>query len=186
MLTLPLVPDIETQNLTLREIQLGDFRDLSAFMTQPRYQRHITHRLKTDDAVQDFVRRQVAHQGDGRRRVFHLVAEERLSGDVIGDGFLIWHQDQSVEIGWGLHPALWSLGFGTEIARVMLAIGMERMKAKRVWCKIMLANKASLSLARKIGMTREKSYQDFPVGQGRFEEVDVFSIAPEIYFDLPY
>lgn len=109
-----------------------------------------------------------------------------MSAEVIGDGFLICHPDQSVEIGWGLHPALWSMGFGTEIGRGLLAIGIERLKAKRVWCKIMRPNTASLRLARKIGMTREKSHDDFPVGQGQFESVDVFSISADTYFDLPY
>jgi ribosomal-protein-alanine N-acetyltransferase len=177
---------VETSNLILREIRASDAGDLSCFMTQARYQKHIVHRLKDEDAVNDFVRRHMAHQGDSRRRVFHLSAEERMSAEVIGDGFLICHPDQSVEIGWGLHPALWSMGFGTEIGRGLLAIGIERLKAKRVWCKIMRPNTASLRLARKIGMTREKSHDDFPVGQGQFEAVDVFSISADTYFDLPY
>ena len=186
MLTLPVVADIETSNLILREIRESDVGDLSCFMTQSRYQKHIVHRMKDDDAVKDFVRRQLAYQGDSRRRVFHLSAEERMSAEVIGDGFLISHGDGSVEIGWGLHPALWQMGFGTEIAQALLALGIERLKAKRVWCKIMRPNTASLRLARKIGMIREKSHDDFPVGQGRFEAVDVFSISAETYFDLPY
>ncbi len=177
---------VETSNLILREIREQDVDDLSCFMTQARYQRHIVHRLKDNNEVRDFVRRQIAHQGDARRRVFHLSAEERMSAEVIGDGFLICHPDQSVEIGWGLHPALWSMGFGTEIGQALLALGIERLQAKRVWCKIMRPNTASLRLARKIGMAREKSHDDFPVGQGRYEAVDIYSIDAETYFDLPY
>ena len=135
---------VETSNLILREIRASDAGDLSCFMTQARYQKHIVHRLKDETEVKDFVRRQIAHQGDSRRRLFHLSAEERMSAEVIGDGFLIHHPDQSVEIGWGLHPALWSMGFGTEIGRALLAIGIERLKAKRVWCKIMRPNTASV------------------------------------------
>ena len=186
MISLAILDIVETSNLILREIRASDANDLSCFMTQARYQKHIVHRLKDEDAVHDFVRRQMAHQGDNRRRVFHLSAEERMSAEVIGDGFLICHPDHSVEIGWGLHPALWSMGFGTEIGQALMAIGIEKLRAKRVWCKIMRPNTASIRLARKIGMTREKSHDDFPVGQGRFEAVDVYSISADTYFDLPY
>jgi [ribosomal protein S5]-alanine N-acetyltransferase len=186
MIRLAILDVVETSNLILREIRANDVGDLSCFMTQARYQRHIVHRLKDEDEVKEFVRRQMAHQGDRRRQVFHLSAEERMSGEVIGDGFLICHADQSVEIGWGLHPALWSMGFGTEIGQALLAIGIEKLKAKRVWCKIMRPNTASLRLARKIGMAREKSHDDFPVGHGKFEAVDIYGITADAYFDLPY
>jgi len=72
-----------------------------------------------------------------------LAAEEKHSREVVGDGFLIVHQDKSVEIGWGLHPALWRLGFGTEIGGALLALAVEKLKAKSVWCKIMKPNVAS-------------------------------------------
>ena len=89
MISLAILDIVETSNLILREIRASDASDLSCFMTQARYQKHIVHRLKDEDAVHDFVRRQMAHQGDNRRRVFHLSAEERMSAEVIGDGFLI-------------------------------------------------------------------------------------------------
>jgi [ribosomal protein S5]-alanine N-acetyltransferase len=186
MRTIHAIPTIETPNLFLRELTLADSGDLNCFMTQARYQRHIAHKLKDQDAVTDFVRRQVAVQNDAHRRVFHLAAEERLSTEVVGDGFLISHKDRALEIGWGLHPALWSMGFGTEIGAALLAVGFETLYAQTIWCKIMSANAASKKLAKRIGMTHSKTHVDYPVGQGRFEPVDIFMITAEQYFDLPY
>ena len=186
MKTLSTIPSIETPNLILREIETPDSDDLACFMTQGRYQRHIAHKLKDLDEVKEFVRRQVAVQNDSHRRVYHLVAEERISAEVIGDGFLISHQDDSLEMGWGLHPALWSMGFGTEIGRALLAIGFEKLRAKTMWCKIMSANSASRKLAKRIGMVHSKTHVDYPVGQGRFEPVDIYTLSVEQYFDLPY
>jgi SpoVK/Ycf46/Vps4 family AAA+-type ATPase len=40
----------------------------------------------------------VARQGDDRRNCFHLAAEEKLSGEAIGDGFLILQHPKTVEI----------------------------------------------------------------------------------------
>ena len=186
MLTLPVLRSVETPNIILRELRRSDGPDLVCFMTQPRYQRFIAHRLKDEDEVFAFVSRQLAVQGDTRRHVFHLVAEERHSSEVIGDGFLISHPDKSVEIGWGLHPALWRVGLGTEIGRALIALGFERLKADKVWCKVMRPNAASGCLAKRIGMVQSETRDNFPVGHGRFEQVDFFSIEAETYFNLPY
>ncbi|MDE2444851.1 MAG: GNAT family N-acetyltransferase [Alphaproteobacteria bacterium] len=186
MRTITAIQTIETPNLILRELKIDDSGDLGCFMTQARYQRHIAHKLKDQDAVKEFVRRQVAVQNDSHRRVFHLAAEERLSAEVVGDGFLIVHQDQALEIGWGLHPALWSMGFGTEIGSALLAVGFETLRAQTMWCKVMSANGASKKLAKRIGMSHSKTHLDYPVGQGRFEPIDIFTISAEQYFDLPY
>jgi [ribosomal protein S5]-alanine N-acetyltransferase len=181
-----LLPMIETPTLLLREMQSLDAADLAAFMTQARYQRHIAHRLRDEAAVTDFVRRQVAVQGDRRRQIFHLAAEEKLSGDVVGEGFLIAHGNNDFEIGWGVHPAMWSMGLGTEIGRALLAMAFERLKAVTVWCKIMRANGSSLTVARRVGLTDAGSQADYPVGQGRYEKVCIYRLSMQEYYDLPY
>jgi [ribosomal protein S5]-alanine N-acetyltransferase len=186
MLTRSILNSVETPNLILREIKAEDRFDLAGFMTQTRYQKYIAHKLKDLDEVTEFVRRQVGVQGDGRRRVYHLVAEERLSCEVVGDGFLISHQNSEFELGWGMHPALWSMGFGSEIGRALLGLGFERLKAKSIWCKIMSANKRSTKLAERIGMSHSKTDPAYPVGQGRFEPIEIYAIKAEDYFDLPY
>ncbi len=186
MLTLPVIRTTETPNLKLRELRKGDVSSLTGFMTQTRYHRFIAHRFRTEAEVGAFIGRQVAAQGELHRHVFHLAAEERQSHEVVGDGFLIVHQDKSVEMGWGLHPALWRVGFGTEIGRALLGLAVERLKAQSVWCKVMKPNVASACLARRIGLKHVETKQKFPVGQGHFEDVDIFKISDEDYFNLAY
>ena len=186
MLTHSILNAVETPNLILREINAQDSLDLTGFMTQSRYQKYIAHKFKNQDEVAEFVRRQVAVHGDAKRRVFHLAAEERLSAEVVGDGFLINHQDHAMEMGWGLHPALWSVGFGTEIGRALLGLGFEKLMAKTMWCKIMKDNKRSARLASRIGLLHVSTDPAYPVGHGRFEPIDIYRITAEQYFDLPY
>jgi ribosomal-protein-alanine N-acetyltransferase len=186
MLSLAQLPAIETPSVCLRELRHGDAKELASFMTQVRYQRFISHRLRNEFEVQDFVARQIASQNDAQRRVFHLVAEERFSAEVVGDGFLIRHEDQSLEIGWGLHPALWRAGFGTEIGHGLMGLGFEKLKAKKMWCKVMRPNVASARLAKRIGMELVEQRPHMAVGHGRFEDVDVFAIEQDRYYDLPY
>jgi RimJ/RimL family protein N-acetyltransferase len=186
MTTILSLPAVETPSLVLRELRIKDVRNLAAFMTQPRYQRHIAHRLRDETAVAEFVRRQVAVQGDQRRQVFHLAAEEKLSGDVVGEGFIISHGGGDYEVGWGVHPAMWSMGLGSEIGRALLGLCFERLKAQNAWCKVMAPNGASATVAQRIGLVADGAQESYPLGQGRTERVDIFRIAAPAYFDLPY
>ena len=132
MKSLTILPLADTPNLIVREIESYDVKAFAGFMMQPRYQRYTAMRLRNDAEVAAFVLRSVARQGDDRRNVFHLAAEERSSGEAIGDGFLIMQRDRTIELGWGVHPAMWSCGFGTEIGAALLGLSFERLKAKSV------------------------------------------------------
>lgn len=186
MKTLTRLPAIETPSLLLREIELRDAVPFCNFMVQPDYQRHIAMRLSGEAEVRAFVSRAVARQGEERRTVFHLAAEEKLSGEAIGDGFLILQKPKAVEIGWGLHPAMWRMGLGTEIGQALIGLAFERLKAERVWCKVMSPNSASAKLAKRIGMKHLQSHPDYPAGGGRFAPVEFYAMSSEEYFDLVY
>ncbi len=181
------LPSLETPRLILREMHPADAPDLASYLVQPRYQRFVAHRLKDDHEVVAFVRRTVGSQGDLRRRIFHMVAEEQKTGDVVGDGFIIVHQDLSHEIGWGVDPDVWRQGYGCEIGRALLSLSFEHLKAERAWCKVMKENAASVKLARRIGMKLDQTLPDYAVSGGsRRETVEIFRLTVEDYFELPY
>lgn len=186
MNTLARLPAVETLSLVLREIELRDADAFANFMMQDAYQRHIAMRLSDEAEVKAFVTRSVARQGDERRNVFHLAAEEKMSGEAIGDGFLIVQRPKTLEIGWGLHPAMWRMGLGTEIGQALLGLAFERLKAERVWCKVMARNTASVKLARRIGLQHLQSHPDYPAGNGRFSPVEFYAMSASDYFDRGY
>lgn len=186
MTTLIMLPAVETPQLVLREIEMRDAHGFSGFMTQEDYQRHIALRLANEAEVKAFVSRAVARQGDERRNVFHLAAEEKLSGEAVGDGFLIVQRPGLIEIGWGVHPAMWSMGLGTEIGRSVIGLAFERLKAERVWCKVMAANIASGKVARRIGLRHVQAHADYPTGGGKVTSVDIYALTAAEYFDLAY
>jgi len=186
MTTLARLPTTETPSLLLREIELRDAGPFCNFMMQEAYQRHIAMRLSSEAEVRAFVTRAVARQSDERRSVFHLAAEEKLSGEAIGDGFLILQSPKSVEIGWGLHPAMWRMGLGTEIEQAILGLAFERLKADHVWCKVMTGNEASVGLARRIGLKHLKSHPDYPTRPGRSGMVEFYAMSGSEYFELSY
>lgn len=187
MTIVTMLPAVDTPRLTLREIALDDAADLAGFMMQHDYQRFITMKLRSEAEVAAFVARCVSRQHDEARHIYHLAAEEQVSGEVVGDGFLIVQKDRSVEVGWGLHPAMWSLGLGTEIGEALLAQAFERLKARTVWCKVMAGNRGSAGLARRIGMRHEKVMVMSQDGvQKNAKSVDIFTMSAEQYFERTY
>lgn len=186
MKTITRLPAVETASLLIREIECQDADALCSYMLQGRYQRHIAMRLASEAEVRAFVTRAVARQSDDRRNVFHLAAEEKLSGEAIGDGFLIMQRPKTVEIGWGLHPAMWRMGLGTEIGKALLGLAFERLKADTVWCKVMGGNIASAKLARRVGLRHLKSHADYPTVQGQSGLVEFFALSERDYFELDY
>lgn len=186
MNTITQLPAVETPSLVLREIELRDAPTFANFMTQDAYQQHIAMRLASEHEVHAFVTRCVARQGDDRRTCFHLAAEEKLSGEAIGDGFLILQHPRTVEVGWGLHPAMWGMGLGTEIGSALLGIAFERLCADSVWCKVMGGNQASARLAARIGLRHLKTHPSYPTAPGRSGRVDFYAMDESDYFDRPY
>ena len=186
MTTLAILPAVETPSLIVREIEVRDAEPFAGFMTQDAYQRHIAMRLADEAEVKAFVLRSVARQGDERRNVFHLAAEEKISAEAVGDGFIIKQRPKTLEIGWGVHPAMWQMGLGTEIGQALLGLAFERLKAERVWCKVMSANTASARIARRIGMNHLQSHPDYPAGGGRHGPVEFYAMSADDYFDRGY
>jgi RimJ/RimL family protein N-acetyltransferase len=186
MKTLTWLPAVETPSLLVREIEPRDWRPFTRFMLVPAYQRHIAMRLKDEDEVKAFVTRTVARQGDERRNVFHLAAEDKSSQEAIGDGFIILQRKGLAEIGWGVSPRFWNKGFGSEIGRVLLGFAFERLAAKRAWCKVMTSNVASARLARRIGLQHLRSHANYPAGGGRIEAVEIFVLTASEYFEASY
>ncbi|WP_395687030.1 GNAT family N-acetyltransferase [Aestuariivirga sp.] len=186
MRTATRLPALETPSLILREILPRDSVAFCNFMMQDDYQRFIAMRLASAREVEMFVARAMSRQGDQRRSAFQLAAEEKLSGEAIGDGFLIRSDPRTFEIGWGLHPAMWRMGLGQEIGTALLALAFERLGADRAWCKIMRDNTASTKLAQRLGLHQTRTVADYPASLGHVTSVDIFSIKAAEYFDRAY
>jgi ribosomal-protein-alanine N-acetyltransferase len=180
------LPEVETPRLVVRELHPGDVHDFSAFMLRAEYQRHLAVQYRNVESLRSFVLRAISRQDQEGRTSFHLAGELKTRGAAIADGFVQVGPKGLVEVGWGVSPPYWGRGIGTELARALFAMAFERLDAERVWCKVMAPNAASLKLARRVGMKPWRSKPEFPVGQGRFEEVDFFILTADDYFEAPY
>lgn len=85
------------------------------------------------------------------------------TGKFIGRcGLLPWTIDgqDEVEVAYLISKAYWGHGLGTEAAQAMLEYGFEKIHLSRLICLIDKDNLASIKVAKKIGMTFEKTGKD--------------------------
>lgn len=180
------LPAIETPRLWVRELVASDVHDFAAYMLREDYQRQIAARHGSVESLRGFVLRAIAGQEREARTSYHLAAVLKSCGAAVADGFIIPGADGAAEVGWGVHPALWGQGIGSELARALIAAAFERLGAQSVWCKVMSGNAGSLRVARKSGLKPWKTNANYPIGGGRTEKVIVFSGRAQDYFDAPY
>ncbi len=76
-----------------------------------------------------------------------------------------------VEVGWRLHPAFWGNGYATEAARAALTAASTHLELLRIIAVIDPANTPSTAVARRLGMTVERT---LPHPQ-RPGEIDIYS-----------
>ncbi|MGI9484220.1 MAG: GNAT family N-acetyltransferase [Hyphomicrobiales bacterium] len=177
---------IETPALLVREIRPRDARAFSTYMLRDDFQQTISVRYSTAIDVQKFVARSVRRQALPNRTSFHLAAELKACGTVVGDGFVLLHRPKSAELGWSVHPDLWGRGFGTEIGAVLAAIAFERLKCDSVWAKSFSKNEASIKLMERIGMQRDRVVTNREVTRGEHTDVIYYSMKSDDYFDASY
>ncbi len=186
MTALTLLPSTGTRSLRIREIAMSDTRAFARYMTDIEYQRFLAVRYPNEYAVHQFITRAVARQDRKGRVTWHLAAEGRHSRTVHGDGFIIFHEKNVAEIGWGVDPSVWNHGYGTEIAHALAAIAIERLNARNVWCKVKAENLSSIRVAEKCGMQRDRIVNAGRGPAARAERIFIYTLAAQDYFDAPY
>lgn len=110
---------------------------------------------------------------------FGLWAATTLATDetigFVGIAHPLWFPElaHEVEVGWRLHPAFWGNGYATEAGRAALAAARTHLALTRVIAVIDPANWASIAVARRLGLTAERTLAH-PQRPG---DIDVYSIA---------
>lgn len=156
----PTLADLEwprhTARLSLRPPNADDARAIYEYRRLP----EVSHWLSADPGSWD------EFQVNFETRHARWLAVER-EGRVIGGAKIDiqngWAQlevaeqakNTQAELGWTFHPDVFGQGYGTELARELLAICFEELGLRRVHAGCFADNVASWKIMEKIGMRRE-------------------------------
>lgn len=105
-----------------------------------------------------------------------------LDGTLVG-GVLFRTMDveqATAEAGCWLEPAGTGRGLATRAARVIIDWAVEERGIHRVEWQVAAANQASISVARRLGMTREGTLRECRQHHGKRLDIEIWSVlAPE-------
>jgi len=144
---------LETTRLIVRRWTADDAEALYSICSDPDVMRYVGDgtpwRLKrTRQFIADAV---VTEQTHGYCR-WPLIAKD--AGSLVGFcGFI--PAAEGAEMGWRLGSQIWGRGLATEAAQAVLKYGAETLGFRRVTATVHCENRASLRVAKKLGMSVE-------------------------------
>ena|SRR5437773_2869231 len=148
---------LETERLLLRHWEPDDWKHFKPLATDPRVLQYIgTGEPWSDERIQQFVNGGIEAAKTRGWILWPLIHRE--DGVLIGfcgfsDGF-----PPDVEIGWRLLPDYWGRGLATEAATAVLRYSFDTWHFNRVISVAQPANRASLRVMDKLGMSFERSF----------------------------
>jgi len=147
---------LETERLTLEELEEERFDELASLLANKEVHRYFPKTLNRQEAREFFDKIQNRQRTDGVSFWAVVRKEDMRFLGICGllkqsiDGF------DEIEVGYRIHNEFWGQGYGTEAARGCLEFVKSKLHLSTVISLILPANKQSIRVAEKNGLTLEK------------------------------
>ncbi|UOG23745.1 GNAT family N-acetyltransferase (plasmid) [Gordonia amicalis] len=150
----------------------GDFGAVHAFASDPRVCEYMTWGPNCPaDTHRFLVKRLVPSADDYQLAVI-------VRGEVVGSA-AVWVTDSANsvgELGYSLSSAVWGHGYATEVARLLIGVGRDRLGLVRIEATCDVYNIASARVLEKVGMVREGTLRSFKVVRGERRDHHLYSM----------
>lgn len=152
---------LETERLLLRHLILDDLEELFALYSDPEIRKYFPEGVLTHDETKEELEWHMnGHPEHPELGLWATIYKE--TGKFIGRcGLLPGEIDSKleVEIAYLLDKEFWGQGLASEAAKGILEYGFEKLNLTRLICLIDPQNVASQKVAKRIGMTLERSVE---------------------------
>lgn len=164
-----MLPALETCRLTLRELAPEDAPAIQAWRNSPMQWRYQAVEPEEFANATERIANYLKYRGDGeRRRIYDYVARLKSDGSVVGGVSLGRSHPGIASLGVGVAAVQGGRGYGTELARCMIAFGFGVLKLNRITADVALENHPCIRVLEKIGMQREGVARECIFAQGRW------------------
>ncbi len=149
--------EIYTQHLVLRDLRDSDYPAIREFESMPETHHFEKVNVPEEKATRDELEAALNWAKEIPRTHYKLGVTIRPHNIVRGRVSLSLGNAEldQWEIGWVIHPEVWSQGIASEAAEATLAFAFRELHARRVVAYCNALNTASYRVMEKIGMTRE-------------------------------
>lgn len=145
---------IQSERLIYREIEERDFEIVAIIMRDEGVQKVWEHFFTDEDIRAWIEKRKNGYRSNG---VDYFLAVNKLTREIVGQIGLLKENVAGEEV-WGigyiLRSECYGNGYATEGAKAMLDYGFNTLKIPKIICDIRPMNKASIEVAKRIGMTK--------------------------------
>jgi len=149
---------LETERLTLRQMEPSDLDALAAVLGDPEAMRYYPAPF-TRDKVEGWIQWSLKNYKDIGYGIWAVVL--KASQECIGDCGLTWQRvgyapERQLEVGWHIRRDLWNRGLATEAGIVCRDYARDVIRQPHLISIIEPHNLASQAVARKLGMELER------------------------------
>lgn len=156
-----------TERLLLRPFQRGDVAAVHDYRSREDVVRYLGHPPLDRDGVAQLMLSRTSPDG---RTVLHLVALDRRTGVLVGDGLLGTRPSPALRggpptapgregsVGYCIHPQHTGAGLATELTVAMLDLLFVELGAHRVVARVFSEHEPSRRVLAKAGMRREATF----------------------------
>ena len=148
---------LETGRLILRKMTMEDLDDLLHIFSDPKVMRSFGGVLFDRERMKQWLLRNLDHQARYGYGLFSVIL--KANGELVGDCGLEHTEVEGspeVEIGYDFLSAYWGRGLATEAASAVRDYAFDQLGLPRVISLIRSDNLASIRVAQKTGMVKEK------------------------------
>jgi RimJ/RimL family protein N-acetyltransferase len=155
----PLSVILETQRLLLRPFRASDFDAYARLCADPEVMRYIGAGQPLSRA--DAWRAIAFFLGHWELRGYGMWAAEDKKTHALVGRIGLHHPEgwPALEVGWVLDRSRWGEGLATEGGQAAIRFAFEQLDRPHISSVIHPANSASIHVAEKLGMTRERTVQ---------------------------
>ena len=144
---------LETERLTLRELEPNDLDFLASMMADPEVSHHYDRRFSREAADEWLHRQLERYATDGHGLWLAMDTATRTPVGQVGLIMQTVQGQKRPEIGWLLDRKQWGKGYATEAGAAVRDAAFSRWKYSEVISLIRPANTSSQKVAERLGLT---------------------------------
>lgn len=170
-------PELETENLLLRQVNRSDAKDIFQHFSDKEVLRY--HDLEAFTNIEQ-AKNLIAsfYERFHNQQMIRWGIAKKEDNIIIGTcGYYNWIKNSfQAEIGYELSQAYWRKGIMTEALTALIKFGFEKMELNRIAATVMLENSASMKLLEKLGFVPEGILREYGFWKGEFHDLKMFAL----------
>lgn len=139
----------------LKEMNKNDWEDVHRYASLPIVCQYQPWGPNTEEETQDFVKQVLLDATEENRYRYVFSVFEQENGMMIGAGEINIRDYKVGEIAYIIHPDYWGKGIASEVAKLLLQFGFEKLNLHRIYATCDPRNIGSSKVLQKIGMIQE-------------------------------